>query len=75
MATCYFFVENPVWMLTVGGVFAAMLMPVVAGSTLYIRYAHTDRRIAPTWKTDVLLWFCFVIMLALAGYTLFLQFD
>jgi Mn2+/Fe2+ NRAMP family transporter len=73
-ATCYFFVKNPIWMLTVAGVVSAAMGPIVAGGTIYLRYAHLDRRIAPTWKSDVILWVCFLIMLALAGYTIYRQF-
>lgn len=73
-ATCYFFVQNPIWMLTIGGTVSALLTPIVAGGTIYLRYFHTDSRIKPTWKSDIVLWFCFAIMLTLAGWTIYLQF-
>ena len=55
-------------MLTISGTIGAMMMPIVAGGTIYLRYTHTDRRIAPTWKADLILWSCFLIMITLAGY-------
>jgi len=73
-ALCYFFVENPIWLLTVGGVVSALMTPIVAGGTLYLRYTHINPRIAPSWKSDLILWGCFLIMLALGGYTIYLQF-
>ena len=73
MSACYFFVENPVWMLTVSGVIGAMMMPIVAGSTIYLRYLHLDRRITPTWKSDLLLWVCFLVMVVLAAYIIYGQ--
>lgn len=75
MSLCYYFVENPVWMLTISGTTAAMLSPIVAGGTIYLRYKHTDRRIAPTWKADFLLWLSFIVMLGLASYTVYFIFQ
>ena len=74
MALTYFLIENPVWMLTVGGVCFAALSPVVAGSTVYLRYRHTDARLAPGWKSDGVLWICFVAMLGLGSYVVSLLF-
>jgi Mn2+/Fe2+ NRAMP family transporter len=71
MSTCYFFVQNPVWMLTISGTVGAMMMPIVAGSTIYLRYTRTDRRIAPSGKADTVLWVCFLIMVGLALYIVY----
>jgi Mn2+/Fe2+ NRAMP family transporter len=71
---CYYFVRNPIWMLVVGGTVSALMMPIVAGATLYLRYAHLDRRIAPTWKADLTLWACFLVMLVLGGCAVYQQF-
>ena len=60
--------------LTVGGVCFAALSPVVAGSTVYLRYRHTDGRLAPGWKSDVVLWICFLAMLGLGSYVVSLLF-
>jgi manganese transport protein len=73
MAMCYFYIENPVWMLTISGTIAAIMMPIVAGSTIYLRYTHINHHIRPTWKADSILWICFLIMVALASYTLLRQ--
>jgi Mn2+/Fe2+ NRAMP family transporter len=73
-ALCYFFIENPIWMLTIGGTVSAMMTPIVAGGTIYLRYTHLDKRIAPSWKSDLILWVCFLIMLGLGIYAVYLQF-
>lgn len=74
MAMCYFFIENPVLMLTISGTIAAMMMPIVAGNTIYLRYTHINSHIKPTWRADSILWICFLIMVALASYTIIRQF-
>lgn len=74
MSLMYFLVQNPVWMLTVGNLFGAMKTPIIAAGVIYLRYTHVDRRIRPGWKTDVVLWLCFLIMLVLAVYIFYLMF-
>jgi len=68
MATTYFLVANPVWMITLGGIMGALMMPLVAGATLYLRYTHVDRRISPGALSDVLLWICWGVMVVLGLY-------
>ena len=74
-SVCYFFIKNPVWMLTISGTIGAMMMPLVAGNTIYLRYFRTDRRIAPGRKSDAVLWACFLAMIGLAIYAIYLQFT
>lgn len=74
MIICYFFVQNPVWMVMIGGMFGAMNAPIVAGSIIYLRYRHTDKRLAPGRMIDALLWLCFMAMLLLAAYIIFVRF-
>jgi hypothetical protein len=75
MTLCYFTVQNPVWLLTVGGIFFAALAPIIAGSVVYLRYRRTDPRLAPSARTDVLLWICFLAMVGMTGYVLYLKFT
>ncbi len=74
MTLCYFVVQNPVWLLTIGGIFLASLAPIIAGGIVYLRYRHTDPRLAPGAKTDGLLWASFLSILGLAAYVLYLRF-
>jgi Mn2+/Fe2+ NRAMP family transporter len=73
-ASVYFYFQNPVWLLTVGQVLKAVKFPLIAFGTLYLRYYHLDKRIAPGWKADTLLWFCTATMVALASYIIYVKF-
>lgn len=68
MATTFFLVDNPVWMITAGGIMGALMMPLVAGATLYLRHTRVDRRIAPGAAADGLLWVCSAMMVVLGVY-------
>ncbi len=73
-AISYFWAPNPVWLLVVSGIIYAALIPVVTAGTIYLRYKHLDKRVAPSWISDGLLWFSFAFMLAVAGWVVWHQF-
>ena len=73
-ASVYFYFQNPVWLLTVGQLLKAIKFPLIAFGTLYLRYYHLDKRIAPGWKADTLLWVCTATMVGLAGYIVYVKF-
>ena len=58
----------------IGGIFFASLAPVVAIGIVYLRYQHTDPRLAPRGATDALMWICVLAMLGLGGYVVYLKF-
>ena len=62
-------------LITIGGIFFAALAPIIAGSVVYLRYRRTDPRPAPSARTDVLLWICFLAMVGMTGYVLYLKFT
>ena len=70
----YFYFQNPVMMLTIGHLFGAIKYPVIAGGVIYLRYKHLDQRVKPSLKTDALLWACFLIMIGLAVYILYMKY-
>ena len=74
MTLCYYTVPNPVWLLTIGGIFFASLAPVVAIGIVYLRYHHTAPRLEPRGATDALMWICVLAMLGLGGYVVYLKF-
>tara|TARA_B100001123_G_scaffold399339_1_gene484261 strand:- start:5413 stop:6807 length:1395 start_codon:yes stop_codon:yes gene_type:complete len=74
VAAAYFYFQNPVWMLTVGQILKAVKFPLIAFATIYLRYYHLDKRIAPTWKADTLLWVCTATMVGLASYIIYVKF-
>ena len=69
---CYFYFKNPVWMLTVSQVIGVITYPLIAAGTIYLRYKHLDQRIAPSKLVNFTLWLCFLIMLCLAAYIIYL---
>src|SRR5437764_5636063 len=55
-------------MVTIGGYAQGVTIPVIAGAALYLRYFRTDRRLAPSWFSDLWLWVAFVLISAVAIY-------
>ena len=64
----YLSFREPKMMVTIGGYAQAVTIPVIAGAALYLRYFRTDRRLAPSWFSDVWLWVAFVLITAVAIY-------
>ena len=67
-AVLYGWVAQPVFLVIIGGIFQACMLPVIGFSTIYLRYRHTDRSIRPSLTIDVLLWACSTVMLLFAVY-------
>ena len=64
------FPEQPVQLIVVGGVVQTGMLPVIAGSILYLRYRRLDRGIGPSPWVDGLLWLSAGLTLCVAAYTL-----
>ena len=67
----YFLVREPKGLVTVGGYAQGLMLPLIAGATLYLRLRDTDRRVAPIFLTDVLAWFAFFAISAVAIYSVY----
>jgi polyferredoxin len=50
-----------------------LLLPIITFATIWLRYRLTDRRIAPTYWTDILLWACALIILAVSAVFLWIE--
>ena len=50
------FIRHPVQLILASGVMQAVMLPMLAGATLYFRYRRCDGRITPGRLWDVLLW-------------------
>lgn len=70
---CYFVVQNPVWLITLSFVIGAIKFPLIAGGAIYLRYKHLDPRVAPSLLANSVLWLCFLVMLVLAAYILWIS--
>jgi len=65
--------QAPLWMVVVGGIAQVIMLPVLAGATVYLRYGKLDRRLAPGRVLDVLVWVSAITILAVAAYGLVLR--
>jgi Mn2+/Fe2+ NRAMP family transporter len=61
---------DPNLMVIIGGFFQAATLPIISGATIYLRYFRTDKRLAPSIWSDILLWIAFLTITAVALYAL-----
>lgn len=66
-ATTYLLIAQPKTMITIGAVFSALMLPIIAGLTVWLRYRAIDRKLQPGLVADGLLWVCFVVQVVVAG--------
>lgn len=66
--TLYLCFESPVKMVVAGGLAQAMMLPVIAVGTLYLRHKLLPREIAPSRWVTVFLWVASAIIMAMMGY-------
>lgn len=72
-ATIFMFIREPVLMVKIGGVAEALMLPVIAFSTVYLRYAHLPKAIVPKGWLTLALWITAAVMLLMMGYSIVLQ--
>ena len=65
----YMFVREPVLLVKIGGFGQALLLPLLGFATLYLRYRHLPKAIAPKALITLTLWIVSFIMLILMGYS------
>lgn len=61
---------DPKAMVIIGGFFQAATLPIISGAALYLRYFRTDKRLAPSWLSDTLLWIAFLTITAFSCYAI-----
>jgi hypothetical protein len=64
----YFAWREPKIMVTIGGYAQAITLPVISGAALYLRYFRTDKRLAPSWASDIFLWIACLLITAVSLY-------
>jgi Mn2+/Fe2+ NRAMP family transporter len=67
LVTCIF-IRKPTAMVLASGVMQAIMLPMLAGATLYFRYYLCDRRIIPGRFWDAMLWVSAAGMLLAGGW-------
>jgi len=69
----YYAFREPQGLIKAGGIAQALMLPLIAGATLYLRGRDTDRRVGPTFLTDVFTWLAFFGITAVAAYSVYGQ--
>jgi manganese transport protein len=67
--TLYFSIREPGQLVKIGGIAQALMLPLIAGATLYLRYRDTDRRVAPSRLADTFTWLALAGIVAVAVYS------
>lgn len=65
--------SKPQTVLTLSAAANGFLIPIIAFGTIWLRRHRTDKRIQPTWVTDLLLWTCALVIAAVSGVYVYLQ--
>lgn len=60
--------QSPVKMVVIGGVAQALMLPVIAVGTLYLRHWRLPKDIAPPWWMTAMLWVASVLIVCLMIY-------
>jgi Mn2+/Fe2+ NRAMP family transporter len=67
----YYAFREPQSLIKAGGIAQALMLPLIAGATLYLRGRDDDRRVGPTFLTDMFTWLAFFGITAVAAYSVF----
>ena len=63
--------RQPLMLITIGGAAQALMLPLIAGATLYLRYRDADPRVGPSRLSDIFSWLAFLGIAAVASYTIY----
>jgi len=66
----YYIFREPQGLIKAGGIAQALMLPFIAGATIYLRHRDADRRVGPSIYSDVLTGIAFVLITAVAVYSL-----
>jgi manganese transport protein len=69
----YYAFREPQALIKAGGIAQALMLPFIAGATIYLRRRDADSRVAPSRLSDALTWIAFVAITAVAVYSMFDQ--
>lgn len=63
--------RQPLRLIAIGGAAQGLMLPLIAGATLYLRYRDADPRVGPSKLSDALSWLAFLGIAAVASYTIY----
>jgi manganese transport protein len=69
----YYAFREPQGLIKAGGIAQALMLPFIAGATIYLRRRDTDPRVGPSLLSDILTWVAFVSISAVALYSTYDQ--
>jgi hypothetical protein len=69
----YYIFREPQGLITAGGIAQALMLPFIAGATIYLRRRDADPRVGPSLLSDLLTWVAFVAISGVALYSTFNQ--
>jgi Mn2+/Fe2+ NRAMP family transporter len=69
----YYAFREPQGLIKAGGIAQALMLPFIAGATIYLRFRDADRRVGPSLLSDLLTWVAFLAISAVAIYSTFDQ--
>jgi hypothetical protein len=69
----YYAFREPQGLIKAGGIAQALMLPFIAGATIYLRRRDADPRVGPSLLSDVLTWVAFLAISAVALYSTFDQ--
>jgi Mn2+/Fe2+ NRAMP family transporter len=67
----YFLFREPRTLVLIGGYAQGLMLPLISGATLYLRYRDADARVAPSRVTDLFTWIAAVTITLVALYSLY----
>lgn len=65
--------KSPTFLVLLGGLLNALMLPVMAISALYFRYAMSDNRVIPGKAWDAFLWLSALGLIGSGSYTAYIQ--
>lgn len=67
----YFAFREPQALIKAGGIAQALMLPLIAGATLYLRGRDDDRRVGPCFLSDLFTWLAFFGITAVAAFSVY----
>jgi Mn2+/Fe2+ NRAMP family transporter len=67
----YFLFREPQGLIKAGGIAQALMLPFIAGATIYLRQRDADRRVGPSFLSDICNWIAFFSVTAVAVYSVY----
>jgi len=69
----YYAFREPQGLITAGGIAQALMLPFIAGATIYLGRRDPDRRVGPSLLSVMLTWVAFLAVTAVAVYSTYFQ--